>query len=207
MRDAGRPGADQRPLAERVQRIVDRDVPVLHLEPAMPSGEWSVVVDGLVENPVALDKQTVHAMGRITRRIDLHCVWGWSRPDCAWEGVHLNALAFQARPLPEAKFVLVTARESPYASCVTLDEARDGVFAWRLSGRDLSRDRGWPLRFVAPGYKWAYKSVKWVERITFLDEFRPGFWEERVGDPKGNVSWDVLQRFQEQAESWRRKRR
>ena len=92
---------------------------------------------------------------------------------------------------------------SPYASCVTIEEAKDGLFAWRLQGQDIAPDRGWPLRFVTPGYKWAYKSVKWVERITFLESFQPGMWEERVGDPKGDIPWDVLQRYNEQREVWR----
>ncbi len=199
--------ADLRPLADRVQRIVDQDLPILHLEPEMPVGSWSVQIGGLVERPAELSMEEIHALGPITRAIDLHCVWGWSRPDCRWEGVHLNALTRDVGPLPEAEYVLVTARSSPYASCLTLAEVRDGIFAWRVDGHDLKPERGWPLRFVSPAYKWAYKSVKWVERIDFLDEFRAGFWEERVGDPKGNVPWDVLERFQGQAEAWRRRRR
>jgi DMSO/TMAO reductase YedYZ molybdopterin-dependent catalytic subunit len=197
----------ERPLADRVQRIVDTDVPILHLEPEMPTGIWDVVIDGAVEHEMRIPIDRIHEMGRISRYIDLHCVWGWSRPDCHWEGVHLNALIADAKPEADARFVLVTARESPYASCVTIEEARDGLFAWRLAGQDIKVDRGWPLRFVTPGYKWAYKSVKWVERITFLDHFAPGMWEERVGDPKGDISWDVLQRFQGQAEAWRKRRR
>ena len=196
-----------RPLVDRIQRIVDGDVPILHLEPKMPTGEWNVIVDGAVAEPVELAMDDVHALGQIKRYIDLHCVWGWSRPDCCWEGVHLNALIADVRPAPQARYLLVTARESPYASCVTLEEARDGIFAWRLAGRDIAVDRGWPLRFVTPGYKWAYKSVKWVERLTFLESFEPGMWEERVGDPKGNIAWDVLQRFNEQREVWRKARR
>lgn len=178
-------------LADRVQRIVSGEIPILHLEPDVPSGDWPMVVDGLVAEPrVVAD---VRSLARIERWIDLHCVWGWSRPDHHWEGVHLNALG---RPLPEATHVLVSARESPYAACFTIEEARDGIFAWRVDGRDLSPERGWPLRFVAPSYKWAYKHVKWVERVTFVDRFTPGMWEARVGNPKGDVPWDVLQRFQ-----------
>jgi DMSO/TMAO reductase YedYZ molybdopterin-dependent catalytic subunit len=200
-------GTQSRPLADRVQRIVDGDLPILHLEPEVPTGSWAVHVDGLVERAVELQMDDIHALGGITRVVDLHCVWGWSRPDCRWEGVHLNALTTEASPLTEASYVLITARSSPYASCLTLQEARDGLFAWRVDGRDLKPERGWPLRFVSPAYKWAYKSVKWVERITFLDEFSPGFWEERVGDPKGDVPWDVLERFQGQAQAWRKGRR
>jgi DMSO/TMAO reductase YedYZ molybdopterin-dependent catalytic subunit len=201
------PGSDLRPLADRVQRIVDGETPVLHLEPEIPDEGWNLIIDGAVARPVEIPMRTVHGLGRVKRYIDLHCVWGWSRPGCAWEGTHLNALIDGVEPARQARYVLVTARSSPYASCVTMEEARDGIFAWHLDGRDLKPDRGWPLRFVTPGYKWAYKSVKWVERITFLERFEPGMWEERVGDPKGNIPWDVLQRFNEQSEAWRKRRR
>jgi DMSO/TMAO reductase YedYZ molybdopterin-dependent catalytic subunit len=202
-----RTGTDQRPLAERVQRIVDGEVPILHLEPQIPDEGWNLTIDGDVAQRVEIPMSKVHAMGQIKRFVDLHCVWGWSRPDCEWEGVHLNALLDGVEPSPAARYLLVTARSSPYASCVTIEEAKDGLFAWRLQGKDIAPDRGWPLRFVTPGYKWAYKSVKWVERITFLESFQPGMWEERVGDPKGDIPWDVLQRFNEQAEVWRTSRR
>jgi DMSO/TMAO reductase YedYZ molybdopterin-dependent catalytic subunit len=196
---------DARPLADRIQRIVDGEIPVLHLEPDIPRPPWDVIVDGLVDVPRARSIEAIHGSETITRYIDLHCVWGWSRPDCRWEGVHLNALIAGLNVSDEARYVLVGARNGRYASCVTIEEARDGIFAWRLGGADLPAERGWPLRFVAPAYKWAYKSVKWVERITFVSEFTPGMWEERVGDPKGNVPWEVLQRFSQQSGTWRRR--
>jgi DMSO/TMAO reductase YedYZ molybdopterin-dependent catalytic subunit len=192
-----------RPLAERVQRIVADDVPILHLEPEMPTGTWNVIVDGLVEQPLEIAMDELHASGTIRRAIDLHCVWGWSRPDNKWEGIPLRALTSKARPTADASYVLMSSRSGVYASCFTLTEAMDGLLAWRVDGRDLKPERGWPLRFIPPAYKWAYKSVKWIERITFLDSFQPGAWESRVGDPKGNVPWDVLERFGAQAAEWR----
>lgn len=191
------------PLAERVQRILDGDLPALQIEPEMPDGDWDLVVDGCIDEPLTMRMQEVRTLPSIERYIDLHCVWGWSRPDLRWEGFHLGALGVRVRPQETATHVLVTARSSPYAACFTVAEVRDGVFAWRLDGADLTKDRGWPLRFVAPSYKWGYKHVKWVERITFLDHFEAGLWESRVGNPRGDVPWDVLQRFEGQAERWR----
>ena len=194
----------ERRLAERVQRIVDAEVPVLHLEPEVPTGVWPVVVDGLVDSPASIPISEIHRRVPVVRYADLHCVWGWSRPACRWEGIGLEDLCGHVTPSSDARFVLVTARTSRYASCFTLQEARAGLFAWRLDGAELRADRGWPIRFVPPSTKWAYKSVKWVERITFLDSFEPGPWEQRVGDPDGSVPWDVLQRFDVQTERWRR---
>jgi DMSO/TMAO reductase YedYZ molybdopterin-dependent catalytic subunit len=194
------------PLAGRVQRIVSGDLPVLHLETQVPSGAWPVTVDGAVEAPAEISTDAIRDLGTIDRRLDLHCVWGWSRPGLLWTGVHINALARLARPAPTAKYVRIHARSSPYASCFTLQEARDGILAWRLDEREMAPERGWPLRFVPPAYKWAYKGVKWVERITFLEGFEAGVWEDRVGDPVGDVPWEVLQRFGGQADNWRARR-
>lgn len=184
-------------LASRVQRICEGETPVVHLEPEVPAGEWPLRVDGAVETPLLIGPQEFRGFDTIERHADLHCVWGWSKPGERWEGFHLNALSMRARPLPEARYVLVSA--CVYGSCFKLEEARDGIFAWR----GLSPERGWPLRFVAASYMWGYKSVKWVERVTFLEEFQPGLWESRVGDPKGDIPWDVLQRFDGAAQRWR----
>ena len=69
-----------------------------------------------------------------------------------------------------------------------------------------------PSRFQTTGSERLKESVPIYvvaesARITFLEDFSPGFWEERVGDPKGNIPWDVLERFGKQAEAWRRRRR
>lgn len=186
-------------LADRVQRIVSAEMPVVHLEPAIPTGQRHLVVEGHGR----IDLTELRALEPVVRYSDLHCVWGWSRPACRWTGVTLDAVCAQLGTEPTSPFVAITARDSGYTSCFTLSEAREGVFAWALDGRDLDPERGAPLRFVPPARKWAYKSVKWAERVTFLDEFRPGFWEERVGDPEGTVPWDVLDRFQQQSERWR----
>jgi hypothetical protein len=34
--------------------------------------------------------------------------------------------------------------------------------------------------------------VKWVSRLTLIEEFTPGFWEGLVGDPHGDILADVL---------------
>jgi len=34
---------------------------------------------------------------------------------------------------------------------------------------------------------WGYKGVKWVAKLTLIDHFAPGFWEEMVGNPEGII--------------------
>lgn len=176
----------------RVQRRTEH-LPVLHLEPEVPaSADWVISVDGLVADAASWSITEITGMVREERVWDLHCVWGWTRQNCRWEGIPAARLIDAARPLPEASHVLTRAMGDDYAACLTLERARRSLLAWRLDGADLTPEHGWPLRLVPPPTKWAYKGVKWVTHLTLLSGFRPGFWEELVGDPHGDIPPDIL---------------
>lgn len=184
----------------RVQRLVPSLKPV-HLEAEVPARErWTVEVDGLVEEPLSLSIEAVASLPVAERAIDFHCVWGWSLPACRWRGVPGEALLECCRPLPEATCALVSAAGGPYASCVRVGELADGVLALELDGRPLTPEHGGPVRFVPPARLWAYKGVKWVERLTFLAELDPGFWESKVGDAEGRVPESILELFERRDE-------
>jgi DMSO/TMAO reductase YedYZ molybdopterin-dependent catalytic subunit len=167
----------------RVQRRTD-GLPVLHLEPEIPGGGWDLVV-------------AIRAMASERRVWDLHCVWGWTRLGLAWEGVPAARVIDAARPLPEARFVMVTSVGNGYTSCFALNRARRSLLAWRLDGAELTAEHGGPLRLVPPPTKWGYKGVKWVARLTLIKEFTPGFWETLVGDPHGDIPQEVLDHLDE----------
>ena len=62
----------------------------------------------------------------------------------------------------------------------------DVLLAHTWNGLPISREHGGPVRVVIP--KWYFwKSAKWVTRIVFHEEDKPGFWETRgyhnEGDP------------------------
>ena len=187
--------SDLKPGA-RVQRRTD-DLPILHLEPEIPAGEWELVVDGAVTEPASWSLDAIAAMAPERRVWDLHCVWGWTRLGLAWEGVPAARVIDFAHPLPEARFVMVTAAGNGYTSCFPLNRARRSLLAWRLDGADLTPEHGGPLRLVPPPTKWGYKGVKWVSRLTLIEEFTPGFWESLVGDPQGDIPRDVLDHLDE----------
>jgi DMSO/TMAO reductase YedYZ molybdopterin-dependent catalytic subunit len=169
------------------------ELPVLHLEPEIPTpAQWRLRVDGLVRQEKTWPAAEVRSMPLEERVWDFHCVWGWVRPECRWEGASASKLIDMAQPLPDARFALVGCIQGAYASCLTLEEARAGLLAWRLDGEELSSEHGGPLRFVPPPNKWGYKGIKWVGWITLLDSFQPGFWEELVGNPRGDIPSDLL---------------
>jgi DMSO/TMAO reductase YedYZ molybdopterin-dependent catalytic subunit len=126
---------------------------------------------------------------------DFHCVTRWSRFENRWEGVSFRELIKQARPKPSASHVLVPAEQDFTANAPLADLDRDDVlFATHHDGQPLTADHGYPLRLVVP-HLYAWKSVKWVRGIEFLDHDVPGFWERNgyhmYGDPFKEQRFDT----------------
>jgi DMSO/TMAO reductase YedYZ molybdopterin-dependent catalytic subunit len=70
--------------------------------------------------------------------------------------------------------------EGDYTTSLFLKEMLDDdiLLAYRFNGAPLEPEHGGPLRLVVPK-KYAYKSVKWVRKITFMTEHELGYWEVR----------------------------
>lgn len=178
-------------VAERIpphQRLVT-SWPVLHvgLPPRFDPETWKFAVDGLVERPVRLSWEEFRALPTVTLTSDFHCVTGWSRLDNTWEGVRFRDVASVAGVQPEATHVLVFGGNA-YSANVDLEAlmADDVLFAWSHDGQPLTPEHGGPLRLVVP-MRYAWKSVKWVAGVKFLDRDVAGYWEMRgyhnVADP------------------------
>jgi DMSO/TMAO reductase YedYZ molybdopterin-dependent catalytic subunit len=172
----------------RVQRVPEA-WPVVHLERDVPEPEASVTVEGLVGQPVRLDRGALEAIGPLVRPVPVHCVWGWSRPHALWEGVALADVLDLTIPL--GGWVTLHSASGAYSSCMSIADAARGLLAWGLDGEPLLPEAGGPLRFVGPPDHWAYKHVKWVDRITVGDRFVAGFWESKVADPVGRIPGEV----------------
>jgi DMSO/TMAO reductase YedYZ molybdopterin-dependent catalytic subunit len=162
------------------QRRVDR-LPVLHIDPVPPfdGKRWDLIVEGTVETPLRLTYEEILSLPPSLSRSDFHCVTGWSRLDNRWEGVHPREIVSLARPTREARYVTVAA-EGFYTTSLALGELLDEevLLATHLDGEPLLPQHGGPLRLVVPKL-YAYKSVKWVRRLTFMEKKEPGYWESR----------------------------
>lgn len=163
--------------------------PVLDLgiQPDVPTASWSLAVDGLVERPVTWGWADFLAQPQAKDVSDIHCVTAWSRYDNHWEGVSARHLLEVVRPLPDARFVILHAHDG-YTTNLPLDRFADAdvMIAHSWEGQPIPREHGGPVRLVVPKlYFW--KSAKWLQRIEFTADDRPGFWEVRgyhnEGDP------------------------
>ena len=163
--------------------------PVLDLgvHPTVATDDWKLTVDGAVANPIVWDWSTFLAQPQVTLTSDIHCVTGWSRFDNTWTGVHVAHLLDIVRPEPDAMHCLFHSHDG-YTTNVRIDRFADSdvLLAHSWAGEPLTQEHGAPVRVVIP--KWYFwKSAKWIRRIEFAVEDRPGFWEVRgyhnEGDP------------------------
>ncbi len=151
----------------------------LGVKPEIPLAEWTLTLDGLVDNPVRLSWAEFNALPPAEDVSDFHCVTTWSKYDCRWGGVAFTTLYELARPSPAARFVYFTGYDGystnvPLAAC--LDD--DVLVATSFEGKPLPLEHGGPARVIVPKL-YAWKGTKFVRGLTFLTDDKPGFWEVR----------------------------
>ena len=155
--------------------------------PSFDPQSWDFRVYGLVQSPLKLSWDEFNALPKFENTSDFHCVTRWSRFDNRWNGVAMQEILRRVEPLPQAKYVLVHAEQGFTANVPLADLDRDEVLlATHHDGEPLSPEHGFPLRLIVP-HLYAWKSVKWVRGLEFLDHDVAGFWEQNgyhmYGDP------------------------
>ena len=171
---------------------------------------WTVSVDGLVDNPLQLDAaELIARTGPQEERLYRHrCVEAWAMA-VPWTGVPMSRLVALARPKLEAKYVRLETfldpsiapgqRQSwypwPYVEGITIDEAMNEMafIGTGLYGRSMEKQNGAPLRVVLP-WKYGFKSIKSIVKLTFTDQRPISFWEALAPSEYGfwaNVNPDV----------------
>ncbi|WP_065323891.1 molybdopterin-dependent oxidoreductase [Tritonibacter mobilis] len=149
--------------------------------------EWTLTLDGEVENAVTLGWAAFNALPKREFVTDIHCVTKWSKLDTRWEGVDLDVLYDLVRPSGDARYVQARA-DGDYTANLRLADLLDGqaIVATQFDGKPLTADHGGPARLVAPRlYFW--KSAKWLRGLHFSQYDYKGYWEKlgyhNYGDP------------------------
>ena len=163
--------------------------PVLDLgvRPKFYEPRWRFRVDGEVERELDLSWAEFSALPREERMSDFHCVTTWSKLDVEWSGVLFLDIAALVQPKDSARFVIAEGSDY-YTTNLPLEDCMDEdvLLADRLEGEPLPREHGGPVRLIVPQL-YAWKSAKFLNRLTFTSVDRPGYWEQRGyhgrGDP------------------------
>lgn len=156
---------------------------VKHLAQELDISNWSLHIDGLVDNPMQLSMSDIFDMKLIKRTYRLRCVEGWSAV-IPWQGILLRDILALARPTIKHGFVKFSSIYAPsvmlgqrtnilpwpYIEGLRLDEAMHPLtlLATGMYDAPLPKQNGAPIRLVVP-WKYGYKSIKAVSKITLTD--------------------------------------
>ena len=169
---------------------------------------WSLTIDGECDNPGVFALEDVLKPHAIEERIyRMRCVEAWSMV-VPWNGFALADLIKQAKPNSKAKFVAFetvvqddlpgvsrNVLDWPYREGLRMDEAMNplALLAIGLYGEEMPNQNGAPIRLVVP-WKYGYKSIKSVVRISFVEEQPETSWNMSAPNEYGfysNVNPDV----------------
>ncbi|MDQ8736178.1 molybdopterin-dependent oxidoreductase [Paenibacillus sp. LHD-38] len=148
--------------------------------PSFTNADWSFTIDGLVNKTFKWDWEQFVALKRTVQVSDFHCVTGWSVYKNTWEGIPLKELLKMAGVQSGAETVKLYSGDGVYTDTLTLEQADldDVMVAVMHDGKPIPSDLGGPVRLIVPKM-YAYKSVKWLNRIELIKGEHVGYWEER----------------------------
>lgn len=153
---------------------------------------WTVAIDGMVEKPfeIAFD-ELVRKLPLEERLYRFRCVEAWSMA-VPWTGIPLKAFVDFAKPLSGAKYIrfetFLNPRMAPgqsarwypwpYTEGLSMAEAANELplLVTGIYGKPIPTQHGAPLRLVVP-WKYGFKSVKSITKISFVAERPKTFWE------------------------------
>jgi methionine sulfoxide reductase catalytic subunit len=149
-----------------------------HLQTANWSG-YSLRVEGLVENPVALSYSDLRALPKHENITAHYCIQGWSGV-AKWGGVRMSDVLDIVRPLPSARWVVFYSfaygagppEEGRYYDCHKIGHMLEPtcMLAYEMNNAPLNETHGAPLR-LRNERELGFKQVKWIEAIEFVESF------------------------------------
>ncbi|MEP1201943.1 protein-methionine-sulfoxide reductase catalytic subunit MsrP [Tateyamaria sp.] len=164
---------------------------------------WTVVIDGMVDAPGDYSMAQIMETMTIEERIyRLRCVEAWSMV-VPWNGFELADLLNLAGVQEGAKYVAFETAlrkdempgtrypviDWPYVEGLRLDEAMHPltIMATGIYGKPIPNQNGAPMRLVVP-WKYGFKSIKSIVRITLTDQEPPTAWNKALGHEYGFYS-------------------
>ncbi|RED54340.1 protein-methionine-sulfoxide reductase catalytic subunit MsrP [Aestuariispira insulae] len=182
---------------------------VAPLAQSLEIAPWQLRIDGLVEQEITVDAHDLIRKMPLEERLYRHrCVEAWSMA-VPWSGFAMKALLDFAKPLSSARYVVMETLADeetmpglsafwypwPYVEGLTIEEATNELafIGTGIYGKAMPKQNGAPIRLVVP-WKYGFKSIKSINRITFSDQRPKSFWEQIQGREYGfwaNVNPEV----------------
>jgi DMSO/TMAO reductase YedYZ molybdopterin-dependent catalytic subunit len=172
--------------------------------PEMDALSWRLKVGGLVGQPLELDFERIEQLPMRSVFATMECAgngrsfleqathgvqWGAGAIGHAeWTGAPLRLVLEMAKPLAAAREAVFTGADRgtesdhpqimAFARSLPLETAwgEDILLATRMNGEPLTREHGYPLRLIVPGW-YGVASVKWLTGIHLTDKEFKGYYQ------------------------------
>jgi methionine sulfoxide reductase catalytic subunit len=162
----------------------------------LPIRPWTIAIDGEVEKPMTVGIDDLLKQVTLEERIYRHrCVEAWAMV-VPWTGFPLSKVVEIAKPNANAKYLrfetfnmpdvalgqkpgFFSSYPWPYVEGLTMAEAMNDL-AFMVTGaygKPVAKSMGAPIRLHLP-WKYGFKSVKSIVRVSFTTQRPVSFWEE-----------------------------
>ncbi len=151
--------------------------------------DYRLRIGGLVDNPVELTLDELHAMPYHEQITQHFCIQGWSGI-AKWGGVSMRTICDLVKPRPDAKWVVFySLGDGPdggiYYDAHPIEQMRYqlSMLAYNMNDQALDYGHGAPLR-LRNEIQLGFKQVKWIAGIEFVEHF------SEVGGGQGGYNPD-----------------
>ena len=164
---------------------------------------WKVEIDGHCDKPGSYNYEDLVSPHKLEERLyRFRCVEAWSMV-VPWVGIPLADMLKRFEPNSKAKYVAFETLNDPeqmpgvrrpvldwpYVEGLRIDEAMHPLTLMTVGvfGEQLPNQNGAPLRLIVP-WKYGFKSIKSIVRITFTDKLPPTSWNRASASEYGFYS-------------------
>ncbi len=183
------------------ERLFVRNNGLLPDEKDINIHDWTLEIDGEVENPLSLSINDLKSQFKVvTKRMVIECggngrrfftpgasgnQWTFGAVGCPeWTGVRLRDVLNAAKLKPSAVYtghygadihLSGDPEKAPLSRGVPISKAIEehSMIVWAMNGEDLPLLNGYPLRLIIPGWPGSC-SQKWLTRIWVRDQIHDG---------------------------------
>jgi hypothetical protein len=152
-------------------------------ETDLPTESYVLIVDGLVETPLALDIDTIKSYPQIEHYATLSCVSNPVGGDLIgttlFQGIQLQDILAQAGIKSETQKIKFTCVDG-YTESLPVEVANDPstLLCYSMGNQPLNENHGSPIRLYTPG-RYGMKSPKWIIKIEAINDDYQGYWQQQ----------------------------
>ena len=149
----------------------------------LPTDSYVLIIDGLVESPLALDLATIKTYPRFEQYATLSCVSNPIGGDLIgttlFQGVRLKDILSKAGIQSGVEKIKITGVDG-YSESLPIQIANDPttLLCYSMGNQPLTKNHGAPIRLYTPG-KYGMKSLKWIIKIEAIDHDYQGYWQQQ----------------------------